>query len=307
MPTAEVEITAELVRRLVSAQAKDAVPDAAALPLAKTAAGWDSELWRLGASLAVRLPRRALAAPLVLNEQRTLPSIAPRVEATGLRVPAPVFHGVPGAGFPWAWSIVPWFDGVRGLDVDRAARRGWAARLGVGLRALHEPAPDDHPVNPFRGVPLATRDAAITERLSLLEDAGLAPAQELARVREVWRDGVAASSWSAPPVWIHGDLHPGNLIARGDDLVALIDFGDVTAGDPAYDLAVAWLAFDHAGRAEFRRASGDGYGSATWVRAKAWAAAVSILLLSQSDDNPDYARLGREALAEVTSDPAPLS
>jgi aminoglycoside phosphotransferase (APT) family kinase protein len=91
-------------------------------------------------------------------------------------------------------------------------------------------------------------------------------------------------------------------VARGGELVAIIDFGDVTAGDPAYDLAIAWLAFDAPGRRRFRAATGDRYDAATWVRARAWAAAVTTLLLAQSDDNPDYARLGRDALEELTRD-----
>src|SRR4051812_32952481 len=116
-PAAEVQITAGLVRRLLVAQATGVVPDAASLPLVRVAEGWDSELWRLGDRLAARLPRRALSAPLVLNEQRTLDVLAPRIEATGVRVPAPLVRGVPGEGFPWPWSVVPWFEGERGLDV----------------------------------------------------------------------------------------------------------------------------------------------------------------------------------------------
>jgi aminoglycoside phosphotransferase (APT) family kinase protein len=305
-PSAEVTITEPIVRALVVGQAAGAVPDAASLPLLKVAEGWDSELWRLGESLAVRLPRRALAAPLVLNEQRTLGSIAARVEPTGLRVPAPVFSGAPGSGFPWAWSIVPWFEGTRGLDVERVARLGWAERLAAGLLALHEPAAPGYPVNPVRGIPLVERDAGVSERMSLLGASGGISDDQLGRARSLWREGVIAPVWSEAPVWIHGDLHPGNLVARGSELVALIDFGDVTAGDPAYDLAVAWLAFDASGREVFRGAIGDRYGKSTWVRARAWAVAVSVLLLSHSDDNPDYARLGGDALAELTSPERPL-
>ena len=110
---------------------------------------------------------------------------------------------------------------------------------------------------------------------------------------------LAAPPWTGPPVWIHGDLHPGNLVARGSDLVAIIDFGDVTAGDPAYDLAVAWLAFDAAGRERFVAALRDRYDAATWTRAHGWAAAVTLMLLDHSDDNPEYAALGAEALGEL--------
>lgn len=74
----------------------------------------------------------------------------------------------------------------------------------------------------------------------------------------------------------------------------------MTAGDPAYDLAVAWLAFDAAGRRAFIAATAGRYDAATWVRAHAWAAAIALMLLANSDDEPAYAALGREANTEVT-------
>lgn len=298
-PAAEVQITADLVRALVSTQAAPAIPDAATRAVGKAAEGWDSELWRLGDDLAVRLPRREVAAALVLHEQRVLPAMAPRLEAAGVRVPAPVVDGAPGCGFPWPWSVVPWFEGSSGLVVPRSGRGGWAERLAAGLAALHVEAPADHPVNPVRGVALAARATAVDERLGMLRASGAASGALLDRAARAWREGLEAPPWDRPPVWIHGDLHPGNLIAHGGDLIALIDFGDVTAGDPAYDLAIAWLAFDPAGRAAFRAATEDRYDHAAWVRARAWAAAVSVLLLTHSDDDPEYAALARETLGEL--------
>ncbi|GAA2012916.1 phosphotransferase [Microbacterium ulmi] len=299
-PRAEVVIDEPLVRRLLVTQATDALPDAAILPLALAAEGWDSAVWRLGDDLAVRLPRRRLGAPLIVHEQRWLPSIAARIGPTGIRVPAPLFAGAPGSGYPWAWSVVPWIDGMPGLAVPRALRTGWAVPLADALLALHLPAPADHPVNPVRGGPLAERADAVAERFSALRSR--ARAAGLAEAHRLWLAGLAASPWAQPPLWIHGDLHPGNLVAHGAELAGIIDFGDVTGGDPAYDLAVAWLAFDSAGRDAFIAATGDRYGEATWTRARAWAVAVALILLVHSDDNPDYAALGEEALAEVIRD-----
>ncbi|WP_442576019.1 aminoglycoside phosphotransferase family protein [Microbacterium sp. F51-2R] len=300
-PPAEVRITTDLVRRLLVSQATDAIADAATLPLAKVAEGWDSELWRLGDDFAARLPRRALAAPLVLNEQRTLDLLAPRIEATGVHVPAPIVHGVAGEGFPWPWSVVPWFSGERGMDIPRAERSGWAPRLADALGALHAPAPADFPANPFRGVPLADRAGAVAERIALLREGGDLPPHLLDDAESLWHRSLSAAPWERPPVWIHGDLHPGNMVAQGGRLVALIDFGDVTAGDPAYDLAIAWLAFDAGGRGRMREASAARYDEATWVRARGWAVAVTLMLLAHSDDNPDYRRLGRDCLDELAA------
>lgn len=298
-PAAEVRIDEKLVRELVVSQAHASVPDAAALTLRHAADGWDCSVWRWGDDLAVRLPRRLLAAPLVVHEQRALPDIAARLAASGVRVPAPLFAGSPGAGYPWAWSIVPWMEGMPGLAVPRPDRRGWAAPLADALMALHVAAPTDHPVNVFRGGPLRDRADAVRARITTLRAAR--PDLDLDAAEAAWTAGLAARAWSGPPVWIHGDLHPGNLVADGSALVGIIDFGDVTAGDPAYDLAVAWLAFDAEGRSAFIARATSHYDDATWVRARAWSAAVALMLLNASDDDPAYAALGRDALDELSA------
>ncbi|MDN3496595.1 aminoglycoside phosphotransferase family protein [Planococcus sp. APC 4015] len=289
-PAAELAVGSGIARRLLR-QAADAVPGVADLPLHSVASGWDCDVWRLGADLAMRLPRRALAAPLIRHEAQALPVIAPAIQSTGIRVPLPVFVGEPSAEYPWPWSVVPYIDGMPGISIARAERTSWAEPLARALRALHVDAPVDHPVNPVRGVPLARRADAVAARFRDL------PA--LSGAEEIWQRGVAAPPWRAAPVWIHGDLHPGNLIASGDGLRGIIDFGDVTGGDPAYDLAVAWLAFDTRGRELFIAATDRRYDSETWVRAHAWAAAVAVLLLSQSDDDPPYRLLAVETLNEI--------
>jgi aminoglycoside phosphotransferase (APT) family kinase protein len=295
-PSAELEIGEELVRALVVSQATS-LREVAALSLVHIAEGWDCSVWRLGSELAVRLPRRAVAAPLVLHEQRVLADVARRLSDSGVGVPTPVVAGVPGHGYPWSWSIVPWFEGTSGLGVPRQRRAGWAVPLARALLALHVAAPPDHPVNPVRGVPLEMRADAVDARLASLT--GRVTDEALQSLRRLWSAALAAPPWGRAPVWLHGDLHPGNLVADGSQLVAIIDFGDVTAGDPAYDLAVAWLAFDASGRAEFVHALRDQYDAGDWTRAHGWAAAVTLMLLDQSDDNPEYARLGSESLAEL--------
>jgi aminoglycoside phosphotransferase (APT) family kinase protein len=295
-PGAELLIDENLVRRLLVDQGGALVPDAVSTHIAHAADGWDCSVWRVGTALAVRLPRRALAARLIRHEQSVLGGISKRLTVSGVRVPAPLLAGEPGVGFPWAWSIVPWFDGSPGLNVTRRNRRGWAAPLATALSALHVAAPARYPLNPARGVPLTDRAEVVAGRFASLN--GRTDSAALIAARRRWDAALEVDPWRGDPVWIHGDLHPGNLIARGRELIAIIDFGDVTAGDPAYDLAVAWLAFDAAGRTAFIEACRGRYDDSTWIRAHGWAAAVTVLLLDQSDDNPDYAQLASDALQE---------
>jgi aminoglycoside phosphotransferase (APT) family kinase protein len=296
-PRAEVRIDEPVVRALL-ATLGDLVPDAGRLPLEHVAEGWDCSVWRLGDDRALRLPRRLAVADLLIGESRALAEVAPYVEATGIHVPAAVVVGEPTEDFPWPWMLVPFHPGTSGLEVPRDRRTSWAAPLAAALTALHRPAADEHPRNPFRGVPLADRASAVEERLDRLVDA-LAPHEHRALVG-AWRDGLAAASWAGRPLWIHGDLHPGNVIARDTELVAIIDFVDITGGDPAYDLAAAWLVFDDTGRRVFVDASPH-VDSDTWARARAWAAAMAATLLLASDDDPTYERLARETLSELVA------
>ena len=99
-PQAEVEITPDLLRALL----RDQHADLAQLPIRLLDAGWDNVMLRIGDDLLARLPRRAIAEALLKNEQAWLPRLAPNLP---LPIPAPMRTGMPGAGYPFVWSILP--------------------------------------------------------------------------------------------------------------------------------------------------------------------------------------------------------
>ncbi len=294
-PAAEVDIDAALVGALLAEQH----PDLAALPLRLVASGWDNAIFRLGDDLAVRLPRREMAATLVLHEQRWLPSLA---AALPLPVPVPLRAGVPSdaLGFPWAWSVCPWLTGAVALHATLADPVAAARALGAFLAAMHRPAPADAPHNPLRGVPLARRTDRLHECLARL--AGDDDVDGRAVVA-AWDELVATPPWSRRPVWLHGDMHPANvLVDDGGRVCAVIDFGDLTAGDPATDLTIAWMLFgdDDRARQAFRTAAGaddGGIDDDTWQRGRGWALAIGVALIASSADDEAYTRLGRATVS----------
>ena len=282
-PAAEVEIPEDLVRSLLHEQHADL----ATLPLRRLAEGWDNVIWRLGDDLIVRLPRRQMGAVLVRHEQRWLPELAAGLP---LPVPVPVRMGVPGCGYPWAWSVCPWLPGV---EIERAPPADWgdaARQLGGFLAALHRPAPADAPPNPYRGVPLADRAERFEQGVRDLADTVDGPA-----LHRLWDELVATPAWPGPAMWLHGDVHPLNLLVHEGRLAAVIDFGDLTAGDPASDLAGAWTFLPAAERAMFRAAAGRdrAVDDHTWSRARGWALALGVAM-ANGDDR--VAVFGRRAL-----------
>jgi aminoglycoside phosphotransferase (APT) family kinase protein len=186
MPPATVEVSDSTVQCLVRNQR----PDLGDRPLTRVANGWDNATFRLGDDLAVRLPRRAEAVPLILHEQRYLPDIARRSPAS---VPVLVHAGRPTSDFPWPWSIVRWVPGAAAADVGPADRGPAAEGLANFLLSLHVTAETGVPVNPFRGVPLAGRDSAVMDRL---EDRDRYP--QAAALSTVWAQACAAKAWDGP-------------------------------------------------------------------------------------------------------------
>ena len=188
-----------------------------------------------------------------------------------------------------------WVPGTAAADVGPAGRGPAVEGLAEFLLSLHVPADAGVPMNPFRGVPLTDRDPAVVERLG---DRERYP--QAAALRAIWAQASAAKAWDGPPMMLHGDLHPGNILLTDDGALAgVIDFGDVGAGDPAVDLAVGWLMFDAGARHRFMRAFGRAVDEATWVRARGWALNLSTAMLSNSDDNPRMFALGEFGIRQV--------
>ncbi len=285
-PIAELEIDLNLVQRLLRSQH----PDLAHLSLQLVDAGWDNTMFRLGDRLAVRLPRRTSAATLIEHEQIWLPLIADRLP---ISVPTPSRIGLPTDFYPWRWSVLPWLSGV---TADRMAPDPEMAEpFAAFLRSLHVPAPANAPHNPVRGVPLSQRAATVTERMhrrkSIIDS--IAP-----EIWEIW-DLALNTPIDLPPTWLHGDLHARNVLVDRGRISGIIDWGDITAGDIATDLAAIWMLFtDRTSRQQVIAAYNPT--AATLDRAKGWAILFGVVLLDTGlVDNPQHAMMGKNTLRRV--------
>jgi aminoglycoside phosphotransferase (APT) family kinase protein len=295
----EVDTDVSLVTRMVAAQ----FPRWADLPIEPVpSAGTDNAIYRLGDDMAVRLPRVPQATAPLDNEREWLPKLAPLLP---LAVPVPLAKGLPAEDYPWDWSVYRWLRGETAIIERITDQRQVATDLAQFLAALQRvdltggPSPGAH--NFFRGVPLAMRDAPTRTAIASLNGA-----IDVTAVSAAWEAALCASEWQRSPVWIHGDLSPGNLLVEQGRLSAVIDFGCLGIGDPACDLTIAWTLLTGEALDTFRAAlSVD---DATWARGRGWALSWALIALPYYlHTNPVIVRDARRTIAEVLADRAPAS
>ncbi len=273
-----MNIDTALVRRLIAAQ----FPKWKDLPIRPVvSSGWDNRTFHLGEKMVVRMPSAAEYAAQVEKEHKWLPKLAPLLP---LLIPVPLAMGEPGEGYPWKWSIYRWLEGSPASSAPIADLSDFATNLAQFLIALQRidsiggPPPGPHSF--YRGGELKIYDSETRRAIAALNgkiDARVA--------MEIW-EAALATRWQGSPVWVHGDISPGNLLVQEGRLCAVIDFGQLAIGDPACDLAIAWTFFRGKSREVFRTMLP--FDAGTWARGRAWAL-WKALIVAASFTSPNNA------------------
>lgn len=293
--TADIEIDAALAKRLVASQ----FPQFAAAPFEPFGMGWDNAAYLAGGRTVFRLPRRRIAATLMEREIAVLPHLAPHLP---LPISSPVFAGAPTPAYPWPFAGYDLIPGTTacGFELSSAVRDALAEPLARFLRAMHgiDPGPlraRGLPPDEIGRLDHAKRIALTRERLPALAAAGIAAAAPLA----AWLE-------AHPPLAIddrlcrvvHGDLYGRHVVLDGAHRPAgIIDWGDVHAGDPALDIAIAHLMLPRSAHGAFRAAYGP-IDERTWEAARYRAIYHAVLEVDYGLRAPDpgMVRLGSVAL-----------
>jgi aminoglycoside phosphotransferase (APT) family kinase protein len=289
MHDGEVDIDAELVRRLVAAQ----FPQLTDLPISEVqSTGTVNAIYRLGAHLYARLPRVQRWAQDLDKEWYWLPKLAPHLS---LRIPEPVARGHPASFYPVSWAIYRWIDGQPYADelVDdehQAARD--LAQFVLELRRI----------DPVVGAPRAGRKPL--RELDAVTHAAIESARGVIdsdAATAAWDRALEAPAWEGTPVWIHTDLLRPNVLVRDGRLCAVIDFGDAGVGDPAADVIAAWSVFGHTGRGVFRGALNVDDG--TWDRARGFALHQAAMIIPYyGETNPGFVAPAKRTVKEILAD-----
>ena len=290
----EITTDATLVRQLLAAQ----FPQWADLPIKRVELdGWDNRTFRLGNDMAVRLPSAEAYAAQVDKEHRWLPRLAPLLP---LPIPVPLAMGMPAESFPWHWSVYRWLDGEVATIGSIDDLPLFATTLGRFLDVLQHIDPADGPPpgrhNFFRGGPLTTYDAQTRDTIAALHGK-----IDTDAVTAAWEIDLNAPVWDQQPVWIHGDIDPGNLLVVDGRLSAVIDWGGLAVGDPCYELQPAWNLFRGESRDAYRK--GLAFNDATWRRGRGFALSTAIVALPYYlNTNPVIVKMARYMIDEVLAD-----
>jgi len=288
-PKAEITITDQLVRKLINSQ----IHELDNLPLKYMDAGWDNVMYQLGDDYLIRLPRRELGAKCMSNEQVYLDYLPDELP---IEIPRVIYAGNPEGDYPWQWSVLPYFPG-KAADIA-SADINQAERLMKFLKCIHKPANGVAPQNEYRGVDLAERTDDIETKLSNIKTY---LAEKYSTIRVLWYKALAANP-NEEDNWIHGDLHPRNILVDNGKISAIIDWGDITSGDIATDLASIWLLFDDRAAREYA-VSAYGINKDLLNRTIGWVIYFATVFYENGiADNPRHLKIGEQAFTRLIED-----
>lgn len=295
-PADKSGLTVDLVQQLIAEQ----LPHWRLLPVRHVDVdGNDNTSFRLGEDLVVRLPTHDRYIGQVDKEATWLPRLAPLLP---LPIPEVVARCEPSETFPRPWTVRRWIPGAIAGRARPADPVLFAASLAEFLDALQAaptaggPLPGPHSCD--RGGPVSRWDDDVHRYVDLLADE---PWLDRSLARDCWSAAVEADGHAGPPVWVHGDIWPNNLLLdRYGGLAAVIDFGCSAVGDPACDLSITWAYLDGDARQAFRnRVHAD---DALWARGRGWALWGALYVLSWARDTDPELAHDRRRLATAVLD-----
>jgi aminoglycoside phosphotransferase (APT) family kinase protein len=280
----------DLVRQLIEGQ----FPQWAGLAVKRFPSGGTvNAMYRLGDHMVVRLPLVQGGANDVWMERTWLPRLAPHLPTL---IPEVLGAGQPADRYPWPWSVYRWLAGenpqAEALSEPVLLAED-LAEFVAAMRSITLPgAPQAHRGGPVASLDVDTR--AAIEELRGLPHEGV----DCDAATGLWEESLRAPGWNGPPVWLHADLMPGNLLVDGGRLTSVIDFGCVGVGDPACDLFPAWNLLPADARTVFRVALG--VDDATWLRGRGRTLSQALIALPYyHKTNPAMADNARHVIRTV--------
>lgn len=253
--------------------------------------GFDHTVYAINHQYAFRFPRRQMG----LEAMRTETAILSQLSTYNLSfpVPAPRFLGqatdndYPFVGFNLLEGNVLTDQQQTDLNTKEARR------LALFLKELHQlkvTAPPDY----LDRLSVKKRKPRLKE--TLLKVQPILP-QTLFKIIDTFLKQVSAYENPKGESFVHGDLHPKNVLIQNSRISGIIDWGDAHIGHPAMDLSFVYMVLSSEQKREFFDIYGriDEY---TEELARFRALFTSVMLLLYAAETEDV-NVKRWAIAGV--------
>ena len=254
--------------------------------------GTDNVMLKLGEDKIIRLPRSQRSEESLKKECLWLAKIE---SGLSIEIPHIIGVGCPSEQYPFQWVIVNYLEGSSPSDNNFLDLAQAATDLGHFIKELQRVDTTDAPLC-SRKSPSMSSDKETRQLIPALSD--VFDAKE---ITQLWEAALEIPPWKKDPVWLHGDIHAGNLLVQNGKITGVIDFGMSGVGDPARDLMVGWMLFKEDSRKTFR--DGVEPDEAMWDRARGCALHFGIMAYSYyKNRDPFLAGLAQKTLEEVIKD-----
>lgn len=232
--------------------------------------------------MTIRLPSGKDYVSQVEKENLWLPYLQEHLDYP---ISKPLAIGKPTDDYPYPWSIYQWIQGNTLFECPHINQKQFAKELADALKKLQavdcQNGPEVGSHNFYRGGNLKVYHQATLDALKSLENR--LPVQKL---HAIWNQCIS-KVYTDQPVWVHGDIAPGNILIQNKKFYGLIDFGILAVGDPSCDYAMAWTYFDEEARHIFL----EGLSRDMINRARGWA--LWKALITYDDVNDDFGENAR--------------
>jgi aminoglycoside 2''-phosphotransferase len=206
------------------------IPIRSAVPIGE---GWASTAWHVNGDLVFKFPKQSWVWEDLDRELAVLPYARPQLP---LPVPEYVHTARESAGAPHGYVV---YHHLPGKAADPGAlspveRTTLAQTLARFLRALHD-------IDPGPVATMLPRDDEYAAVLQAQRDAekGVAPnlsAVEHRRLRDTFAEHLRDEhNFDGARAIVHADLSADHILRVGESVSGIIDWGDVSIGDPDYD------------------------------------------------------------------------
>lgn len=281
---ADIHVTDELAINCIQEQFPELLP----IEIKSIGEGWDNKIFLVNEEIIFRFPRRKIAVELIERENALLKNLQPLF---AIRIPNPVYIGKPTSSYPYpfhGYKIIPGLSGCHAHLTDEA-RLASLPVLAKFLRQLHN-------IDEAQAISLGAENqifdrTVINEAITDLKE----------RVNKITTKKICAIDMDCfeqemqiankiklpeDKCLVHGDLYCRHLMFDKNNLVGIIDWGDVGINNRSVDLSVIWSFYPQSVHGQFFKLYGE-VDANTWQYARFLGLYSAFTLILYGTDTKD--------------------